>query len=967
MPIKPALQSLSDWIGDAAKAAKGAADLTIESGLLRDSLGELSEVGGLTGALFKLGSRAIPDPTPEQRIALRLHRTFLTAFDRELKDRPDLVSTKVWNRYIRTRLPEVATEKLSGEFTWLSIFGSSGRKPSRSWPIVGELADLGRVWIAEMVTEEGNYAPDLVQRTADDIRGRLHEALTREIDSLLTDPAVRVAIDEAQPRATRDALELLAQELTKLRHLSLFEEVPQDAVYIPSRIKIVDLKDSEAEIEWFKVKDREGGDQILFEAIRDGHPRLFVLEGDMGVGKSCLMRSLASQLAEQYRINRRHAPIYVRWRDIYEQQDLVKAIAEQLNADYGLPFQDLPDQRDILYLVDGFDEMSSHQESHVTQCFERLAKLVHRGCSVVVAMRSTVITPGLHLAWKDRKAVVAQVQEFDKAAIDAWVEKWRAQSKSQDITGEQLRALGDEKVVSNPLLLYMLAKCVGPVTRGKKASLTRTEVFRIFVDETIRGKLRTSPENFPFHFRKEDYRFLLQEIAYLASWPQYARKCPARLVRERIEESFLKDLSFQDIRTAFVLYFFSPGDLAGDKFEFQPEGFRQYLLAEWCVRAQLDALKNKPEHSLARTKDQAIDALAQFPLGEEERLLLNEIYEEVGGLAVQDEKALSDRITCLSRKEDNAPDVITLLYKRVRNEAEEPPARVWGYDKVDIPKGQETPIGLADLRLLSNYWDQCMVATFGLYRGLKKDPSRDKIFHNNPRSLGSFMRTLYVVRNFSFAAPIDLSRSNLSSTIDLIALGMEKANLSGSNLSDSTINNSFLSQADLSSANLLNVKASGSDLTEANLAGANLDGASLISANLTGAKLTGTTLRRALLVKAKLIRTDLTGAMLEGAYMSEADLDEADLKRADLNDVDLHGAKLIRAVLTETNLTGTNLTGANLTEANLIGADLTEAKLTRANLSGADLTGAIISRKQLSQTLGIPRFLPDSTKQLEQE
>ena len=84
MPLKLTLQSLSEWISDCAEAAKGAVDVTLESGLLRDSLDELCDIGGVAGALFKLGARAIPDPTPEQRIAARLHKAFLTALDREL-------------------------------------------------------------------------------------------------------------------------------------------------------------------------------------------------------------------------------------------------------------------------------------------------------------------------------------------------------------------------------------------------------------------------------------------------------------------------------------------------------------------------------------------------------------------------------------------------------------------------------------------------------------------------------------------------------------------------------------------------------------------------------------------------------------------------------------------------------------------------------------------------------------------
>jgi pentapeptide repeat protein/NACHT domain-containing protein len=869
--VKLTLQTLSDWIMDSAKAAKGAADLTVESGLLRESLQDLSEVGGLVGAVFKLGSRAIPDPTPEQRIAARLHRALVIALDRELKDNPDLVSRGTWRNYIGTQLPAVATSKLSIQFTWLSIFGSRGRTPGRSWPIIGELADLGRIWIADMMVLDGHYTAEKVQPTADDVRGRIHEALTREIDSLLTEPVILQAINESQPRVTRDALDLLAQELTTLSRYRLFGEIPQDTVYISPTVKVTDLRNDRREIDWSNLEARGGGEEILFQAIRDGHPRLFVLEGEMGVGKSCLMRLLSSRLADQYRSDRRQAPIYIRWRDVYENPDLGKAIADQLFAAFGLPLHDLPDQSDIIYLVDGFDEMSSHQEGYVTQCFDRLAKFIQRRCSVVVAMRSTVITPSLRLAWENREAVAVQVQHFNSSDVDIWAKKWCAQTGAETVTGERLRSLGGDAVATNPLLLYMLAKYVHPLARSQDGSLTRTAIFRVFVDETIRGKLRTSQEQFPFTVPEREYRTLLQEIAYLSSWPKHAPKCPARLVRERIKGSFLSDLNFLDIRTAFVLHFFEPGDASGNEFEFQPEGFRQYLLAEWCVRAQLDALRDerRPSHPFARSRDQALQALAQFPLKEEERFLLNEIYEDLGRESLCDENAAQERLRIFGVSDDflhPASAMVKRLYERARDDAEDPPSWNWEDEKVGIPEGQEIAPGLNDLRLLCNYWDQCMLAALGLYRGVHSCGGIPTVRQIEARAICSFLRTLQVVRGFSWSVPIELANLALPNS-DFSNIGFFLANLAQVNLSGSNLTRVVLKLANLPAANLADAKLSMADMERARLRGANLTRANL---------------RRAVLNRADLRDADLTGADLSNADLTDADLTDANLTNADL-------------------------------------------------------------------------------------
>jgi hypothetical protein len=857
MPVKLTLQKLSDWVTDSAKATKGAADLALASGLLRESLDELCDLGGVAGALFKLGSRVIPDPTPEQRIAAKLHTAFLKALDRELEERSALIGKQTWKEYRRTRLGEVASSTLSGEFTWLSIFGSRGRKPGRSWPIVGELADLGRTWVLEAaIIEQGGSTPDL-QRTADDVRGRLHDALAAEVDRLVLDPVIASAVAEAQPGTLREALVLLAQELTTLRRYRLFGEIPQEAVYIPARIKLYDLRDAKEDLVWSKVEPAPAGEESLFAAVSAGHPRLVVLEGEMGVGKSCLMRVLAAYLADRYLSDRRLAPIFCRWRDLYEQQDLPRAVADQLGAEYGLPLHELPEQADLVYLVDGFDEMNSHQEVYVRECFERLAKLVQRGCSVVVSMRSTMITPGLRLTWKNRVALAAEVQPFLNTEVDAWADRWRIETQAEGVTGARLRSLCQESgewvgVANNPLLLYMLAKYVEPVARGEEKGLTRTEVFRIFVDETIRGKLRTSREDLPIQFDVRAYRMLLQEIAYLASWPKHAPKCPVRLVREKIAESILKELNFQDIRTAFVLHFFEPGDASASEFEFQPEGFRQYLLAEWCARAQIEALlEDDTPPPLSRTRSEAMNVLAQFPLMKDEMKFLNEIYEDLGRLAREKETtpARLQGLGGLLAGSSFLPGLIPRLYQRVRREAEAPPAQSWRDERVGLRLRYQIPSGLEQLRLLTNYWEHCLVATFGLYRGLGKAPESEQIFEHDPMALHRFSCIQNAFRPVNTWMDLNLSR------LGLAGIQLAGADLCGTNLEG----------ANLQNANLIGAWLSSAMLEGADLRAAKLNGAFLVGADLRETLLEGADLREAVIA-----RVDLRGAIGEGRILSPA-------------------------------------------------------------------------------------------------
>ncbi len=126
---------------------------------------------------------------------------------------------------------------------------------------------------------------------------------------------------------------------------------------------------------------------------------------------------------------------------------------------------------------------------------------------------------------------------------------------------------------------------------------------------------------------------------------------------------------------------------------------------------------------------------------------------------------------------------------------------------------------------------------------------------------------------------------------------------------------------------------SGLNFEQVNLRGIDLLDANLGSANFAGANLTN---------------ADLTAANLAGANLAEANLGWADLSDADLTNVDLTRATLLAATLA-----GADLAGANLTEANLGNTDLTQADLTGANLTGARLTDSLF----VAECYGIHRSI----------
>jgi len=105
-----------------------------------------------------------------------------------------------------------------------------------------------------------------------------------------------------------------------------------------------------------------------------------------------------------------------------------------------------------------------------------------------------------------------------------------------------------------------------------------------------------------------------------------------------------------------------------------------------------------------------------------------------------------------------------------------------------------------------------------------------------------------------------------------------RANLSGSDLSDSNL--------------------SGSDLSDSNLSGSNLSGSDLSDSNLSG--------------------SDLSGSNLSDSNLSDSNLSGSDLSGSNLSDSNLRGSNL-----SDSDLRGSNLSGSDLRDSNLRGSDLT--------------------------------------------
>lgn len=130
---------------------------------------------------------------------------------------------------------------------------------------------------------------------------------------------------------------------------------------------------------------------------------------------------------------------------------------------------------------------------------------------------------------------------------------------------------------------------------------------------------------------------------------------------------------------------------------------------------------------------------------------------------------------------------------------------------------------------------------------------------------------------------------------------------------------------------------SGTDLSDEALAGINLSQANLSDANLMGA--------------------DLRGTNLANAVLTRANLSSSLLSHSDLSSADLRGARILYADLQYACMSYANFRSAILHQSDLRHADLEYASLVLADFSMAKLDGAHLDHAKIDTTTKLP-FIP---------
>ena len=608
--------------------------------------------------------------------------------------------------------------------------------------------------------------------------------------------------------------------------------------------------------------------------------RLAIL-ADYGSGKSTFCQHLAATLAKDYFTAQEHEryqhriPLLLPLRDFSRTPvDLrgylvsyLKQYCRVNNPDVDALMK-MAEAGLLLFLLDGFDEMSSRATNDTVavnvEQFELLAKVPQN--KVLLTTRPEYFLtlrqeqqmlqayPCLYLQPFNKEQVNLYLQErvpFLKAHGEEPIKNWIYYRQRID----EIHDLSD--LACRPVLLEMIVKTL-PVLVAEGKVVNRPNLYQRYLEGELDRQIRKQRRD--LHIKREKRFEIMERIAvalYRTRRAELTSKEILKISNELLTPEQQEEIegSLREIVTCSFLI------RTENEYRFSHQSFLEYLVAL---------------HLAKSIKDKKPSAIWFQPLTRAVRDFLLEL--EIG--AVQKSSITSDADT--TTVSFNRGKLMSWFRANPRSE--------WLSRNVfSLLKNLLSPEQLRRLPL-----EHADLAEVDL---VEIDLAKANL-------------------NGAILSRADLSRACLCGA-KLRGAGLVEATLDGALLSGAILNGASLNGASLDGASLDNVSLYktnlyGINFSRINLEKANLGGAILHRANLREANLKGADLHEADLGKADLRGADLRGAILVDALLREADLGKADLRGADLRGADLREADLRGALLEEALLEEALLEGAIL-------------------------------------------------------
>lgn len=774
---------------------------------------------------------------------------------------------------------------------------------------------------------------------------RLHDELIQNPDAY--EPLVRSLKNETAPIALEEWLwSRYRSELIREPDRPLFEQVfGLQGVFVPLRAKWTQRYRAEGK----DVVTQHEGDvgTVLLEWLLNGEREdyLRVISGDPGSGKSSCSKMLAAKVSEDYpHIRVVYVPLH-RFNykgDLRENLKAFLSIETHIESDL-LSFQC---SETVVLFFDGLDElvmqgMTARQAASdfIRHVGSVLSNVNHN------RRRVLVILGGRQLLIQDcsgelRKSYqILTLQGYDlRERFDWWVSYGRATGKGYNSIPSELNRDDLADLTKQPLLNYLLALSYDRKKLDFSRNVSTNAVYADLLDG-IYDRAWGSGGN--FHLRGQnatlsqpEFEEILQEIG-VAVWHDDTRSATLSAIRERCRIAGLfdqltnlehePDAGIFRLLTAFHVKFAEGRE---GSVEFSHKSFGEYLTARRIVRMISTIIDERKERKQTRSK------------GWDETYSLTRWAElcgpkSIGSTDLNLFTLISQEINLrhASRREEWSQILSELAFEMLSYRM---PVHKCGLNSF---AEMDTYARNAEEALLCALY-ACLPMNYPV-REDSKFSATEVINRLRPNSVvGGRWR-------LDFACISALrSLGGAFACADLMAVDLERANLSGIDLRFANLRYAKLKDADLTGAVL-----SSANLENADLTGAILKDANLNEANLSGAKLDHCDLRGANLQTA-----NMPGVSLQNAWLSEANFYRARLVDADLRNADLTTAIFSSADLRGAELTGTNSVGADLRGANLSGARLDLEKLMYARVNPGDLSEVVVDSPDLSTASEEPHF-----------